>query len=278
MNPRARGLAVIITNDYEHNDKNLPKLSGTHKDGDRLDKAFRQLYFDVHWRHNVTYGELGRLLYQLRNLKFETVRHYKCICIVFSGHGERNGTLLTQDCRSINTCKDFIQPLLPGESPLIGDIPKIFIIDACRGERPTETVEVPKRATEKGNSRGESSVDPSPRNIKGGYVIEVRDLPAEGNFLVAHATLPGCIANDYPTHGSLWLRILAEKLPECDVSVEDLLTSVNSELQKTCQKGGKNNDYNYKFQQPEKTSRLNDVLYLLRDPLQPNSAGIQNCS
>ena len=267
MNLASRGLAVIITNDYQGN-SGYAELPGTIEDGNRLKTAFEKLHFDVHWEPNATLDKLQQLMCKLRDLEHESVKHYKCIAIVFSGHGVTGGELIAQDGKRFDTCRDFITPVLPGKAQKIGGIPKIFLIDACRGDNKTETVKVPKIATGKGNAaEGDSESprlkpegDPVPQR-KGGYEIPLQDLPKEGNFLVAYSTLPGCIANEYKGQmkGSLWLDIIARELPEKDETVENLLTDVNEELLSKCQEEG------YDYQQPEKLVRLNKRLYLLRD-------------
>ena len=265
--PGLNGLAVIITNDYRDT-PNYIELKSTFEDGKRLEKAFKTLKFNVHWKTNVTAADVGRIIYELSNLNYESVKHYRCIAFVFSGHGEWPGKLVMQDSRQVDICNDIIAPILPGRSPMIGAIPKIFIIDACRGQNHTETVLVPQPVTNKGIAPSASNDDPEIQT-KGGLDVQLLQLPSEGNFLVAHSTLPGCISNEYRGKGSLWLEILANKLPVDNVSVEDLLTAVNGELQKICQRDG------YRFQQPEKRTRLNEILYLLGGPNQ-NDTGLYN--
>ena len=266
VNPGSKGLAVIITNDYL-GVSGYTELTGTTEDGKRLKTAFEKLEFDVHWERNARLEKLQRLMRELRDLEYESVKHCKCIALVFSGHGITGGELITQDGKRFNTCHEFISPILPGEASQIGGIPKIFLIDACRGDNKTETVKVPKIATGKGNATEGDSDLPRPKpegdpvhQRKGGYEIPLLDLPQKGSFLVAYSTLPGCIANEYngQMKGSLWLDIIARKLQE-DETVENMLTDVNEELLSKCQKEG------YDYQQPEKLVRLNKRLYLLRD-------------
>ena len=271
VKPDSKGLAVIITNDYQGSSR-YTELTGTVEDGNRLKRAFEKLGFAVHWEKNTSLETLQRLVWELRDLEYESVKDCKCITLVFSGHGVAGGELITQDGKSFDTCTQLISPILPGEARQIGGIPKIFLIDACRGDSKTETVKVPKIATGKGNAaEGDSELPRSKpegdpvHQRKGGYEIPLQDLPKEGNFLVAYSTLPGCIANEYngqlngQLKGSLWLEIIARRVQEEDVSIEDLLTIVNEELHSKCQKEG------YHYQQPEKLARLNNRLFLLRD-------------
>ena len=255
VNRASKGLAVIITNDYA--DSHYCTLGGTVKDGERLKGAFEKLEFDVCWKHNVKLTDIQLLWQEIKSFNFESVKHYKCIAFVFSGHGEpegSNGKLIMQDGEKIDICDDFISPVLPESARKIGDIPKIFFIDACRGDNVTQTVDVPKHTTGKGSPSSGGSAEVR----KGCHDIDLRKLPKKGNFLAAYSTLPGCKSHDIVEKGSLWLDILARKLPVKQASIDDVLTEVNGELLTLYQ-----TEDNYEFQQPEKLSRLNKILYLL---------------
>ena len=225
-----------------------------------MKKAFEALEFDVCWKENVKQNDIQRLWGEIRSLKFESVKHYECMAFIFSGHGEpegRDGKLIMQDDTKIDICEDFIAPVLPGNAKEMGDIPKLFFIDACRGEKATETVDVPIRqgATGKGSP---SNADSATASRKGCYKIDLQKVPAEGSLLIAYSTLPGCKSNEYTEVGSLWLEFLAKQLQVNPASIEDLLTDVNEELLDYCGKR------NLELQQPEKLARLNRRLHLLK--------------
>ena len=265
VNPDAKGLAVIITNDYipKLEDKPTvtkhPSLEGTFEDGKRLQEAFEKLDFDVHWKTNITSAEFMRIMYDLSKLEHDSVKDYRCMAFVFSGHG-LPGKLVMQDGNQVDISDQFVGSVLPGRAPMIGDIPKIFIIDACRGEQRTETVPVP--VTAKG-------LAPSETQTKGAHNMIMRDLPKEGNFLLTFSTLLGCESADYnrgEVKGSPWLKILASKIPVVPGSIDDVLSDVTEEFLKNCQ------DKQYRIQQPDRWNRLHRRLYLLGDP-KKNPAG-----
>ena len=262
VNQTSRGLAVIITNDY--NGAKHTVLGGTHLDGERMKEAFEVLKFDVCWKKNVNLNDIQQLWREISSLKFEMVKHYKCMAFVFSGHGEpdregRDGKLIMQDDKKIDIYDNFVSPVLAGNAKEIGDILKIFFIDACRGDEQTETVDVPtsQGATGKGSPSNATS-------RKGCYKIEFQTVPSEGNCLVAYSTLPGCRSNDYgKADGSPWLKILARNLTTNDENIQTVLTDVNGELQAYYRE---HDDKPWvEFQQPEVVGRINKRLYLLRD-------------
>ena len=258
VNPTSKGLAVIITNDYVGSQR--LDLKGTHMDGERMKEAFEALNFDICWKENVNQNDIQQLWREINSLNFESVKHYKCMAFVFSGHGElegRDGKLIMQDDTKIDICADFISPVLPGNAAMIGDIPKIFFIDACRGDNVTETVDVPIRhgATGKGSP---SNTDPA-TSRKGCYKIDFQKVPKGGSYLIAYSTLPGCKSNEYTGKGSLWLEFLAKHLQNNPEPIQVLVSDVNEELHNYYRK------HNLEFQQPETLNLLNKRLKLLED-------------
>ena len=256
--PRSRGLAIIVTNDYSGG--NYRELKGTRIDGERLTEAFGVLNFVVCNKHNISSEDFYQLMTEARRLRYDSVKQYWCMVFVFSGHGKANSKLILQDEKEVDIWRQFIDPVLPGQAPQIGSILKIFIIDACRGDDKTETVLVPK-----GNSMESDYLSDPSSTRKGSHEIPALKCSREANFLVAYSTLPSCEANEDRKRGSLWLEILAEFLPTKDasiedVSIEDVLTDANKELLTRSQ--GENS---FPIQQPDRLSRLNDIVYLLRD-------------
>jgi hypothetical protein len=281
----SNGLAVIITNDYRPiiDDQATPSDSdeaakyeplSTRNDGNRLREAFEALNYDVRWEHNVTVCDVQRIWNQIKSLKYEEVKHYRCIVFIFSGHGEQSegetsagGKLVMQDRSKIRISEDFIAPVLPGQAPSIGRIPKVFIIDACRGGKKTEIVQVPRKSP-KSNSKGKEGASPNPveatadgkeSHMRKGCNEILFAIPKDGNFLVSFSTLPGCVANDIRGDGSAWLKLLAEEIPGSDKSIDDVLTGLNKRLHTYYRQ------QNCDFQQPQRVSTLNDVLYLRHD-------------
>ena len=289
--PTSKGLSVIITNDYgSTNDRATSDSSdeaakydplSTENDGSRLQEAFKAVSYDVHWEHNVRACDVQRMWSQIKNLKYEEVKHYRCIVFIFSGHGEQNeedtsagGKLVMQDGSKVRISEEFIAPVLPGKAPSIGRIPKVFIIDACRGGKKTEIVQVPRKSP-KSNSKGKDEASPDPpatadEHMKKGCNEILFPIPKDGNFLVSFSTLPGCVSNDIRGDGSAWLKLLAEEIPVSDKSIDDVLTGLNKKLHTYYRQ------HNCDFQQPQKVSTLNDVLYLRCNNNQSH-AGTHTC-
>ena len=239
------GIVVIITNNYE-TVRQLETLAGTGVDGDNLSCAFNALNFHVIWKQNISRVELHQTVYDITQINYQT---YPCIIFIFAGHGCEGDKLYMEDGAEVSICKDILEPLLPKRSQHLGNVPKAFLIDACRGKERTETVLVPRSpVVEKTSPRG-------------GELIDMKQVPAAGNFLLAYSTMPNHKAYEKRGQGGIWFSTLVKLIQrrECLHSLEDLLTKVNKSMTEDL--------LGPDVQQPEKLSRLNDVICLApQDP------------
>ena len=142
-NPAKRGLAIIVTNDYSSlPDETLKTLNGPHRDGERMRRVFTELEIATLWKKNIRYTELVRTLREVARLPM-CPASYKSISFVFSGHGEKTGEVYMQDGNRMGV-QEIVNFLLPQQAPNIGNIPKIFFIDACRGNEKMQPVVCPR--------------------------------------------------------------------------------------------------------------------------------------
>ena len=259
--PQANGLAIIISNDYCVAD-GLDKLTGTLEDGKRMKDTFETIGFAAVHQQNVTLSLLQKLTYEAT----QVVRYpesYKSICFVFSGHGgcdtnEDGGIVLRYlyDQTGVKMeIANIWKPFMPKAAARIGNIPKVFFIDACRGDREMhlEAVMVPK------SGGVQSSVDAV--HQKGGTVKVHLEMPPEGNYLIAYATTENYQSYEVENEGGIWLRALSEMIREkaATESVMNILAEVNAVLKHKYQ------DPKYKraMTQPEFNSKLDGILYLI---------------
>ena len=247
--PAACGLAVIISNDYKTT-PGLQHLSGTVKDGEKMNSAFQFLKLATIWQRNVTGGKLVQLLSDIsRYPSYPT--SYKCIAFVFSGHGLDANQLYMQD-GSLITVQSIVESLLPKRARQLGTIPKLFFIDACRGNRELskEAIIVPRHA---GPSSGRVQ-----ETLQKGGVDATICVPPEGNFLIAYSTMPYYRSYELKGEGGLWMKNLAEKLCTSNQSIQDILSETNKELMEMFQAP----EFRQSMMQPEYISRLHGRLCL----------------
>jgi len=248
--PEANGLAIIISNDYSSCCR-LDPLTGARKDGENMFRAFKYLKFATHWESNVTKPRLMQLIYDATRYYFyHQFENYRCIAFVFAGHGFTMDQIYMQD-GTLVSITDIVQSFLPKSAPHIGNLPKLFLIDACRGTKDINPVFVPRGSAKvfKGNAveRGVTEL------------LNLR-LPSEGNYLIAYSTMPEHKSYEQFGEGSTWTTILAEKLCTSHDSIEDILTAVNEKMMEIYQ-----TSLQCPMQQPEKRSYLNKILILNPD-------------
>ena len=237
---QSNGLAIIISNDYK-NIHELPTLDGTIKDNRNMRSTFEELNFAVISDHNVTYSKMLALISSVVGCR-QYPPSYKRIVFVFSGHGKDDFLLCTNDNHTTSrTTTISIEYILQqfSEAPHLAKIPKVFFIDACRGEQ----------------------ANPGLMVARGGKNVS-QIVPADGNWLLAYSTLPKQKSYEEQGKGGVWMTKLAERLQTDDSSLTDILTTVNRALVELYQC---NALYRSNLQQPEFISRLNSCIYFLRE-------------
>ena len=237
----ALGLAIVLSNDYSCC-KEVSTLKGTEADGRAMEKACEQLGFAVHRQHNdVTQARVVSLLEEANKMEYPT--SYKRLIFVFCGHGEEGGIIVTSEQKKILTA-EIISTLSQDK---LKTMPRLFFFDVCRGKE---------------NDTG--IILPVPRG--GNTMRTVRVPKAESNYLVAYSTINGYRSFELPKEsgykeGGIWMQHVAAKLASANMSISDLLTSVNGEMRELFDKH-KEMEY---VQQPEMILRLNDTVNLVKE-------------
>lgn len=237
-NPTANGLALIFSNEYMKT-PHWDTLTGTMIDAESMKSTFECLNFAVHYNSNTTRKELLDILHVVASYK-KYPSSYRRIVVVFSGHGTINQQLITEEGEPI-TVEEMLAVFYPETAPNLGGIPKLFFIDACRGDTGDPGVVVPKGCED----------------------VTLR-VPHHGNFLIAYSTMPNYKSFEQKGKGGIWMTSLAAKLRDEDASVLDILTKVNEELIARFQ----SLEMQMCVQQPELHSCLNEEVNLWREAVQ----------
>ena len=235
----ACGVVVTITNDYHKTDI-MSRLDGTATDGDKMEKAFEFFGFVCIRAKNLLAEDITELVETVSNC--EALGNCKCIAFVFSGHG-LEGVVLGEDnsvlSAMVDIYEEIIQPFV--NASVIAKAPKLFFIDACRGDSDNESSKGIAAGNWKlGLGKGKSLDDSHPDSSSA----------SPGNYIIGYATMTGykSYLRSDSEEGSVWMPLLAEEL-QCnpDRDVLNVLQDVNSRL---------SNDYTMKrieldsFQQP----------------------------
>ena len=245
-NPAKRGLAIIVTNDYSSL-PNKTRLNGPRMDGERMQRVFTELGIATLRKHNIGEAELVRTLREVARLPM-CPASYKSISFVFSGHGEKTGEVYMQDGNRMGV-QEIVNFLLPQQAPNIGNIPKIFFIDACRGNEKMQPVVCPR-------GEGCTPAEPVLEVHRRGATDNTILVPPGGNILVAYSTTSSHRALEN-SDGGVWMKALAEKLRSSKETIETVLTEVRRELHVHYQNPG----WRDNMQMPETINTLLKPVY-----------------
>lgn len=183
---------MLVNCDYKGS-WTLNELEGTKEDGKEMIKTFKdELGYNVIHLENeeATESAVYTTLWQLsRYLKrYSAARvNKKALIFAFSGHGGSGDTLCFQDGGKLYL-SDILQCFV--ENRGVFAIPKLFFIDACRGNT----------SLTKGLAKTiESTVESATKGLS----------HEEGNFLIAYATIPAHVSYD-----KYWMYNLAMRIRE----------------------------------------------------------------
>lgn len=130
MMRRPRGTCVIINNRDFHNDV-LPQRKGSELDVQRMHMLFRELYFDCIVRLNQTKEEMISLLSHVAS---QQRRNADCLVVILMSHGGAMDIIYDVNADGVNT-EELIALFNNDNCPALQDKPKLFFIQACRGDK-----------------------------------------------------------------------------------------------------------------------------------------------
>ncbi|XP_054997881.1 caspase-6-like [Sorex araneus] len=214
MNHKKRGLALIFNHEEFHGLLGLRRRGGTCIDRDNLYSRLVELGFEVKYYDNLKAKEVMCKMYEA-----STASHIDadCFLCVFLTHGEGNHIYAYDAMVEISMLTDFFK----GDrcKSLVGK-PKIFIIQACRGDKHDEAVQPMEQvdATRHPDSN-ETQVDSA----------SVYTLPAGADFLMCYSVAEGYFSYRNTDSGSWYIQDLCEVLRRYGRTLEitELLTLVN---------------------------------------------------
>jgi len=212
MTRNPHGIAVIINNykfySNSANNEVLPNRRGSLVDEDNLLVTLKFLNYEVRILRNLSASDITR---ELMHISLESHKNYDSFVCCILSHGYFDGVygadgdqVTFSDIANIfkgSYCRDLV------------DKPKLFFIQACRGQ-----------ATDAGVVREDefSEVDGLPHH----------SLPNEADFLFGYATPPGKVSFRSPKHGSWYISSLCQVLQDNahQLDLFNMLTIVTKEV------------------------------------------------
>jgi len=169
MQHRRRGHAVIFNHDIFDSDHYAPR-KGSKMDVKNLRETFSSLLFDVIVHDNLEYSEIKNTISKLAAQDHSDA---DCVVVIVMTHGE-NGLLAPRDSSILYNVDLLWQPFTADKCPTLAGKPKLFFIQACRGNELDAGVRVKERRR--------SEFDSSASSFK---------IPTHADFLIAYSTVQG---------------------------------------------------------------------------------------
>jgi len=200
MKSLPHGIAIIINNIvFQPNSHALQDRNGSQIDSINLQKTWKYLSYDPRIFENLTASGITQ---QLMQIALENHKDYDSFVCCILSHGYRDGVYGT-DGHSVTINE--IATLFKGNfCPSLTDKPKLFFIQACRGDDEDKGVNIQKD--------GPPSNDAFPDSI-----------PANSDFLFSYATPSGHASWRSTRYGSWYISELCEVLVD-NAHHQDLLS------------------------------------------------------
>ncbi|XP_038075142.1 caspase-3-like [Patiria miniata] len=217
MKSKPRGIAIIINN---KNFEKMPTRNGTDIDGRNLKHVFEELGFMTEYRKNQTRKQMQQILNQAASRNHE---RFHCFILAILSHGEE-GAIYSTDERIVKI-EDITSYFEGGRCPTLAGKPKLFFLQACRGESKDRGHEATdSKAVAPGYAYGtQDSVAPISDEELVQRMLEQQlqddtdaptanrsKLPSHSDMLLAFATVPGFVSWRHGKRGAWFVQALSE--------------------------------------------------------------------
>ncbi|XP_041374777.1 caspase-8-like [Gigantopelta aegis] len=196
MDANPRGMCIIINNRdfyYDPSDsgcRNLGQRNGKRK----LEETFEKLGFFVSTHENLTDKEMKDTAETVGKMDHDT---FDCLAFCVLSHG-KEGEIYGSKGRAVNM-SELTGPFKSQRCPSLAGKPKLFFIQACQGRRT------------QGGRRVQTDSQPfQDENVTRGNNV----IPEDVDFLIAYATVPGCVSYRSTQKGSWFIYHLTKILNE----------------------------------------------------------------
>ncbi|XP_021913521.1 caspase-1-like isoform X2 [Zootermopsis nevadensis] len=168
MNHERRGRAIILNHEKYSESLKLKERTGTITDKITLKQRFEKLNFDVSVHDDLTVADIKKLLSHISQLDH---RNEDCIVVAVLTHGRGKGKLYAYD--ELYKVDLLWSSFTADVCPSLGGRPKIFIVQACRGDEASEGM----------SFKSSIQLDSSKMNMEA--TSHRYSIPAEADLLIA---------------------------------------------------------------------------------------------
>ncbi|XP_034627321.1 group XIIA secretory phospholipase A2 isoform X3 [Trachemys scripta elegans] len=218
MNHKRRGVALIFNHEQFYWHLTLPDRRGTLADRDNLKRSLTELGFEVRCFDDLKAEEVIRNIYEV---SMDNHSDADCFVCVFLSHGEDNHVYAYDAKIKVQTMTNMFKG---DKCPSLVGKPKIFIIQACRGDQHDDPVIVYDAV--------DSTVDKSNVNETEVDAAAIYTLPAGADFLMCYSVAEGYYSHRETLNGTWYIQDLCEMIRKYGSSLEftELLTLVNRKV------------------------------------------------
>lgn len=219
MRNRPRGIALIISNERFEGNPDLRDRQGNQKDVNQLRELWQFLNFDVIVESQLESHEMYNVIRRISTMDHS---NFDCFVCCLLSHGANGGIYGTD---SVLVEIKYITAMFKGVAcPSLANKPKLFFIQACRGQDFDRGARIEADAVE-------SNPEDAMRN---------NAEPNESHFLLGYATPPGYVSWRSQVHGSWYISKLCEVFRKyCEnYDVTTMMVKVNDEVSDAFTKRG----------------------------------------
>ncbi|KAF4086517.1 hypothetical protein AMELA_G00107210 [Ameiurus melas] len=247
MSSEPRGVCLIINNMDFHSPHQ--KRNGSEKDEESLVKVFKWLGFTEEVHRNQTAEQMKTIL----RTHSRNQHHGDCFVCCILSHGSADGVIGTDGGKV--TGADIYEIFNGMYCPSLINKPKVFFIQACRGQQYQPMVKVQSdgyKEVKGGEAKvKEEELETDPVQIT---------IPAEADFLVARSTVKGYYSFR-TSSGSWFIQSLCEQLTKHCPAGEDIYTILLRVNKEISEKTGLHNMNNAKQMPVQKITLRNKLVF-----------------
>lgn len=211
MDHERRGRAIIFNHKKYSPHLNLTERSGTETDKIILKQRFEKLKFEVDVYDDLTVADIKK---KLTEISKDDHKNEDCIVVAVLTHGKGKGKLYAYDdfYRADTLWSSFTGDVCPS----LGGKPKLFIVQACRGEEASEGM----------SFKSSIQIDSHNMNTEASHRYSI---PVEADLLVAFSTYEGRAALRHVEGGTWFIQELCKELEDNGETLDllSLFTNVN---------------------------------------------------
>nr|XP_034337254.1 cell death protein 3 isoform X2 [Crassostrea gigas] len=194
MRRKRRGLVYLINNEKFDD---LPRRYGTEFDRDDLAKLFTDLYFEEIRKNTESIS------------KCDKIKDCDCFIFIILTHGDEKGVCgIDGESVPVSTLTEMFEP---NNCPELNEKPKVFLIQACRGDKKQKVC--PSGGPGENGSQGDGSGDhvDGMNASDGGWELGIsatQTVHSKSDFLVAYSTPEGSLSWRKMDAGSWFMQAI----------------------------------------------------------------------